>query len=172
MVILQEGLRILEFIARALLHILPYFLLSVIIAAGVNQFNFKGKMVEFMRRKAVCHCHCHSDRCGQPSLLMRSHPHTFCLLADWRSSGSHHVLLDHVTCNESGSFPHHVGEFGTGISFSQALCDNLDGNSFWIYHVEVIPSEINICGLPETFIGQKYRSLRLQSRISSKTTLP
>ncbi|UCE22398.1 MAG: permease [Candidatus Aminicenantes bacterium] len=53
MVILQEGLRILEFIARALLHILPYFLLSVIIAAGVSQFNFKGKMVEFMRRKAV-----------------------------------------------------------------------------------------------------------------------
>jgi len=53
MIILQEGLRVLEFITRALLHILPYFLLSVIIAAGVNQFNFKGKIVEFMRRKAA-----------------------------------------------------------------------------------------------------------------------
>ncbi len=53
MIILQEGLRILEFISRAFLHILPYFLLSIVIAAGINQFNFKGKMVEFMRKKAA-----------------------------------------------------------------------------------------------------------------------
>ncbi len=52
MVIYQEGLRILEFIFKAFLHILPYFILSIIIAAGVNQFNFKGRMVEFLRKRA------------------------------------------------------------------------------------------------------------------------
>jgi uncharacterized membrane protein YraQ (UPF0718 family) len=52
MVIYQEGLRVLEFIFKAYLHIMPYFILSIVIAAGVNQFNFKGKMVEFLKRKA------------------------------------------------------------------------------------------------------------------------
>lgn len=52
MVIYQEGLRVLEFIFKAFLHIMPYFVLSIIIAAGVNQFNFKGRMVEFLRKKA------------------------------------------------------------------------------------------------------------------------
>jgi len=53
MIFLQEGFRVLEFIYRAFLHIMPYFVLSIVIAAGVNQLKFKEKMVEFMRRKAV-----------------------------------------------------------------------------------------------------------------------
>jgi len=47
MTIFHEFVRILEFIARASLHILPFFLLSVLIASGVSQFNFKGKRIRF-----------------------------------------------------------------------------------------------------------------------------
>lgn len=53
MIILYEALKILKFVAAAYIHILPFFVLSVIIAAAVNQFNFKGKMIEFIRKKST-----------------------------------------------------------------------------------------------------------------------
>jgi len=50
MIIVNEAIRVVEFIFRAFIHILPFFILSVVIAASVSQFNFKSKMVDFLRR--------------------------------------------------------------------------------------------------------------------------
>lgn len=53
MIIIKEGVRIAVFVGSAFLHLLPYIVFSVVLAAGVNQFNFKDRMVEFLKRKAA-----------------------------------------------------------------------------------------------------------------------
>lgn len=45
-----ELARILEFIFNALIHILPFFLLSIVIAASINQFNFTQKLSDFFSK--------------------------------------------------------------------------------------------------------------------------
>jgi len=51
--ILNEILRILEFMGKAFIHILPFFALSVFIAAGVNLLNIKDRITNFLRNKIV-----------------------------------------------------------------------------------------------------------------------
>ncbi|MEW6455377.1 MAG: permease [Acidobacteriota bacterium] len=53
MMMVNEIVRIIEFIVRAFIHILPFFVLSVVIAAGVSQFNFKEKLSDFLKRKVT-----------------------------------------------------------------------------------------------------------------------
>lgn len=45
-----ELAKILEFIFSALISILPFFILSVIIAASINQFNFTQRLSDFFRK--------------------------------------------------------------------------------------------------------------------------
>lgn len=45
--ITYELARILEFVINALIHILPLFILSVAIAASINQCNFTQKLSNF-----------------------------------------------------------------------------------------------------------------------------
>ena len=53
MSIIHEGLRILEFVFRAFVHMLPFLIVSIIIATGFNRFRFKERMVGFLRRRVV-----------------------------------------------------------------------------------------------------------------------
>ena len=53
MSIIHERLRILEFVFRAFVHMLPFLIVSIIIAAGFNRFHFKERMVGFLRRRVV-----------------------------------------------------------------------------------------------------------------------
>jgi hypothetical protein len=50
MTIVNEAIRVIEFIYKAFVHMLPFFILSIVLAAGVSQFNFKKKIVGFLRR--------------------------------------------------------------------------------------------------------------------------
>jgi uncharacterized membrane protein YraQ (UPF0718 family) len=45
-----ELARILEFVFNALIQILPFFIVSVVIAASINQFNFTEKLSNFFRK--------------------------------------------------------------------------------------------------------------------------
>ena len=51
--ILKEISRIIEFVAGAFLHMAPFFVLSVLLAAGVNQFNMKQQLVEFLKKRSI-----------------------------------------------------------------------------------------------------------------------
>jgi uncharacterized membrane protein YraQ (UPF0718 family) len=51
--ILKEIIRIMEFVARAFLHMAPFFIFSVLLAAAVNQFNMKQQLVEFLKRRSI-----------------------------------------------------------------------------------------------------------------------
>ena len=48
---IREAGHILEFIGRAFWHILPFFLLSIVIAALASQFSFRAKLAKFLNRK-------------------------------------------------------------------------------------------------------------------------
>ncbi len=53
MTIGNEAIRVMEFIIRAFIHLLPFFLVSVLIATSVNHFNFKNKLVDLMHRNVL-----------------------------------------------------------------------------------------------------------------------
>jgi len=48
---IREAWNILEFIGRAFWHILPFFLMSIVIAALASQFSLRAKLAEFLNRK-------------------------------------------------------------------------------------------------------------------------
>ncbi len=51
MIALNEFIRIFSFIIRAFIHILPFFILSVILASAVSQLNFRAKISNFLSGK-------------------------------------------------------------------------------------------------------------------------
>lgn len=51
--IFNETMRILKFIGQALIHILPFFLMSIIITSSVNQLDSKSKMSNFFKGKRL-----------------------------------------------------------------------------------------------------------------------
>lgn len=50
MSIANELVKILEFVFNALIHILPFFIVSIVIAAWINQFSFTEKLSDFFRK--------------------------------------------------------------------------------------------------------------------------
>lgn len=48
---IREAWNIIEFIGRAFWHILPFFLMSIVIAALASQFSLSAKLAEFLNRK-------------------------------------------------------------------------------------------------------------------------
>ncbi|MFX0197944.1 MAG: hypothetical protein ACFFCW_17630, partial [Candidatus Hodarchaeota archaeon] len=51
--IMQELTKIAEFVLNASVHILPFFGVSVLIAAGINQFKFTQHLVNFLKRNVI-----------------------------------------------------------------------------------------------------------------------
>lgn len=47
----SEILRILKFVGEAVVHMLPFFLMSVVTAAAFSQFKFKEQMVRFVKKR-------------------------------------------------------------------------------------------------------------------------
>jgi uncharacterized membrane protein YraQ (UPF0718 family) len=47
----NEVLRVVGFVGDAIVHMLPFFLISVITAAAFSQFNFKEQMVRFVKKR-------------------------------------------------------------------------------------------------------------------------